>query len=177
MAERQSACQHGLRDLYRSKIPGVASWDRPVPSRLNVAIQESNSPNPGCESDFERIVLFSTTYTVLFSTACISYQQNHFHTWTAANSQAWAFANLNRQPPGKLLDLIAEASEAKMESFSAQNISNLLWCLPSVALCAYVRAPINLLSLTKPSRSYGPGQSRVQCCSAGWYNLITSQNW
>ncbi len=43
-------------------------------------------------------------------------------------AQAWAYANLTYEPPGELMEHIAEASERRLSSFSPQNASNLLWC-------------------------------------------------
>ena len=52
--------------------------------------------------------------------------------------QVWAFANLNRKPPGGLLDKVADMAERKMSTFSPQNTSNLLWCASE---CARARNP------------------------------------
>lgn len=68
--------------------------------------------------------------------------------------QVWAFANLNRKPPGGLLDKVAHMAERKMSTFSPQNTSNLLWCAPCYARARHLLPdfpPIFPISLRRTS--------------------------
>ncbi len=66
----------------------------------------------------------------------LSYTYTSSHTLTCQcdiHSQVWAYANLGYDP-GALMDAIAQCSEYRMQEFSPQNISNILWAYAKLGM-------------------------------------------